>query len=117
VLELHPEFQALIEAFRSAYDELDIFVAAVSPFIDILAAYMNLDDAYKMAKAMREARAQDTNTIKRLIGSFLPIDPIKNPLTPAITPDSKANRGWVHVGTAAALVPLKDKEVFDANPL
>ena len=55
--------------------------------------------------------------MKRLIGSFLPLDPIKNPLTPAIAPGTKANRGWVHIGTAGVLVPMKDRRLFDSNPL
>jgi hypothetical protein len=65
---------------------------------------------------MREARAQDTNAMKVAIVSLLPLDPSRDVVMPPITGPEKFKRGWNHLWTARFLCPLKDRELFEANP-
>jgi hypothetical protein len=64
-----------------------------------------------------EARSQDINTVRYAIGETLPLDPLKDVITPPIIGSKKSIRGWNHNMTAAALCPLRLRAEFDEDPL
>jgi hypothetical protein len=48
---------------------------------------------------------------------MLPLDPVRDVITPPIIGSKKSIRGWNHNATAAALCPLRFRAEFDENPL
>lgn len=69
-----------------------------------------------MTDQICEARAQDTNTVKYRILTYLPVDPNVESINPPITGREKSKRGWTHPWTARALCPLRYIDEFDKNP-
>jgi hypothetical protein len=70
-----------------------------------------------MGTAMRAARAEDSNLLKKHIIGYLPFDLAKESVMPPIVGKDKSDRGWNHQWTARALCPLSKLEMFDENPM
>jgi len=70
-----------------------------------------------MGMAMRAARAEDSNLLKKHIVGYLPFDMTKESVMPPIVGKDKSDRGWNHQWTARALCPLSKVEGFDENPM
>jgi len=69
-----------------------------------------------MGAAMRAARAEDSNLLKKHVVAYLPFDMTKESVMPPIVGKDKSDRGWNHSWTARALCPLSKIEKFDENP-
>ena len=115
VLDLHPQFHDLLEAFSNEDEDSDAymsFLALVSSFC----VYMHCRLIYariQMTEQMNAARACDTNGFKYHVLNYLS----PNPHTPMVVKKVKDLRGWHHKWTARALCPLKHLEEFDADPM
>ena len=70
-----------------------------------------------MGTAMRAARAEDSNMLKKHIVAYLPFDMAKELVMPPIVGKDKSDRGWNHKWTARALCPLSKLALFDENPV
>jgi len=69
-----------------------------------------------MEATMSDAMSQDCNSVRYNIIGHLPLNPSVQQVTPPIVGSSKANRGWRHHQTAAALCPLRLRAEFDEDP-
>jgi hypothetical protein len=70
-----------------------------------------------MGMAMRAARAEDSNLLKKHIVGYLPFDMAKESVMPPIVGKDKSDRGWNHTWTARGLCPLSKLELFNENPV
>ncbi|PPQ73391.1 hypothetical protein CVT24_008511 [Panaeolus cyanescens] len=95
IIKLHPELPRIF-LYASRREEVATTLANIIEF------------------HITEAKNSDTNTLRYLIGSLLPLDP-RNPIQPALSGDSKVDRGFNHHATALALTPLKYLSKFERN--
>jgi hypothetical protein len=71
---------------------------------------------HKMLEAMCDARAQDSNTIKSEIISFIPID-WQHVAPPAHPGTNKSSRGFNNLATGEKLCPLRFLPRFCEDPM
>ncbi|KAF8165839.1 hypothetical protein B0H34DRAFT_671581 [Crassisporium funariophilum] len=97
IVALHPRFKELLQWMVCNED-------AMKEFVSMMEATMN------------DAMSQDCNSVRYNIIGQLPLNPSVQQVTPPIVGSSKANRGWRHHQTAAALCPLRLRADFDEDP-
>ncbi|KAF8187799.1 hypothetical protein BJ912DRAFT_969709, partial [Pholiota molesta] len=108
------DFDADIALYETIMDLHEDLIDAIEVFRNAPTSRAGL--LQTLTGHMREARAQDTNAMKVAIVSLLPLDPSRDVVMPPITGPEKFKRGWNHLWTARFLCPLKDRELFEANP-
>jgi len=69
-----------------------------------------------MAEAFGKARAQDTNSARYDVPTFVPLDPLVDVVQPPITNDKSA-RGFNHPVVGKLLCPLRLLPEYEADPV
>jgi hypothetical protein len=69
-----------------------------------------------MVEAFGNARAQDTNSARYVVPSFVPVDPLVDVVQPPIT-DNKSARGFNHPVVGKLLCPLRLLPEYEADPM
>jgi hypothetical protein len=69
-----------------------------------------------MAEAFGNARAQDTNSARYDVPTFVPLDPLVDVVQPPITNDKSA-RGFNHPIVGKLLCPLRFLPEYEADPV
>jgi hypothetical protein len=72
---------------------------------------------FQMTRWSKEARHEDTSSLKTWSIDYLPCRPEIDVIEPPLTrTQGKSVRGFNHPATARLLCPFKDLEEFDKNP-
>ncbi|PPQ76750.1 hypothetical protein CVT24_012270 [Panaeolus cyanescens] len=99
IVQLHPEMPEMPRLFKYASTQAEVAVTLA-----------NIIEFH-----MTESKNNDTNTLRYTIISYLPLNPKHDVVQPPISGDSKADRGFNHPATAAALTPLKYRSKFQRD--
>jgi hypothetical protein len=118
VMKVHPYFPEFISALKEE-DSLEVFEEFVSKvghsFLMHICTYL-VYISPKMLEAMCDARAQDSNSIKSEIISFIPVD-WQRVAPPAHPGANKGDRGFNNIATGEKLCPLRYLPQFRADPM
>lgn len=69
-----------------------------------------------MIKSSANARAVDTTHMKKFVAEYVPLDPVAQPMKPALVQSNKCNRGFSHQMLVRLLCPNKYLAIFDKDP-
>jgi len=69
-----------------------------------------------MVEASGSARAQDTNSARYAVPTFVPLDPLVDVVQPPIT-TNKSARGFNHPIVGKLLCPLRLLPEYEADPM
>jgi len=115
IIALHPKFRALLDLLVKNEDAMNSIIANVR--ICTLILFICTTHGYQLEFYGNGARSEDINKVRYAIVEILPLDPVRDVITPPIIGSKKSNRGWNHNATAAALCPLRLRAEFDEDPL
>ena len=70
-----------------------------------------------MIKSSANAHTVDTTHMKKFVTKYVPLDPVAQPMKPALVQSNKCDRGFSHEMLAHLLCPNKYLTIFDKDPI
>lgn len=70
-----------------------------------------------MIKSSANARAVDITHMKKFVTEYAPLDPVTQPMKPALVQSNKCDRGFSHQMLARLLCPNKYLAIFDKDTI